>query len=139
MPNNAKSQYDAASRICLMTECHSGHIPPPGETQIGSVVFELNNYDHERVVFCRDRVRGLRCRYPGHLLGPALGGCRMYPYQSEREALVDVLIIPRNDVKASVRLNLGGGKSVIIGDPRKDKSKILWRAMSRLSVMPTSP
>ena len=106
------------------------------ETQIGSVVFEeLNNYDHEQVVFCRDRVSGLRAIIGIHstVLGPALGGCRMYPYQSEREALVDVLRLSRGmTYKASIAgLNLGGGKSVIIGDPRKDKSEILWRAMGR--------
>ena len=106
------------------------------ETHIGSVVFEeLNHYDHEQVVFCRDRVSGLRAIIGIHstVLGPALGGCRMYPYKSEREAFVDVLRLSRGmTYKASIAgLNLGGGKSVIIGDPRKDKSEILWRAMGR--------
>ena len=106
------------------------------ETQIGSVVFEeLNHYDHEQVVFCRDRVSGLRAIIGIHstVLGPALGGCRMYPYKSEQEAFVDVLRLSRGmTYKASIAgLNLGGGKSVIIGDPRKDKSEILWRAMGR--------
>ena len=53
------------------------------------------------------------------VLGPALGGCRMYPYKSEEDALVDVLRLSRGmTYKASIsNLNLGGGKAVIIGDP----------------------
>jgi len=106
------------------------------ETHIGSIVFEeLNLYDHEQVVFCRDRVSGLRAIIGIHstVLGPALGGCRMYPYKSERDALVDVLRLSRGmTYKAAIAgLNLGGGKSVIIGDPSRDKSEILWRAMGR--------
>ena len=105
-------------------------------TRDGNLVFgELENYDHEQVVFCRDSVSGLRGIIGIHntVLGPALGGCRMYPYKTEMDALTDVLRLSRGmTYKAAVAgLNLGGGKAVIIGDPKQDKSELLWRAMGR--------
>ena len=103
---------------------------------MGYQVFEeLDQRDHEQVVFCRDEVSGLRAIIGIHstTLGPALGGCRMYPYASEKDALIDVLRLSRGmTYKAAVAgLNLGGGKAVIIGDPKKHKSEALWRAMGR--------
>ncbi len=96
---------------------------------------ELGKRDHEQVVFCRDAASGLRAIIGIHntVLGPALGGCRMYPYRNEHEALIDVLRLSRGmTYKASIAgLNLGGGKAVIIGDPKKDKSEALWRAFGR--------
>lgn len=96
---------------------------------------ELAKRDHEQVVFCRDEASGLRAIIGIHntTLGPALGGCRMYPYASERDALIDVLRLSRGmTYKAAVSgLNLGGGKAVVIGDPKKDKSELLWRALGR--------
>jgi leucine dehydrogenase len=66
-------------------------------------------------------------------LGPALGGIRMWPYEHEREAIVDAMRLARGmTFKAAVSgLNLGGGKTVVIGDPRKDKSEALFRALGR--------
>ena len=96
---------------------------------------ESSRRDHEQVIFCRDEVSGLRAIIGIHntSLGPALGGCRMYPYATERDALVDVLRLSRGmTYKAAVSgLNLGGGKCVVIGDPKKDKSELLWRALGR--------
>jgi len=95
---------------------------------------KLENMDHEEVVFCRDRETGLRAIIAVHdtSLGPALGGCRMWNYQSEKEALFDVLRLSRAmTYKAAVAgLDLGGGKAVIIGDP-KIKSEALFRAFGR--------
>ncbi len=101
-----------------------------------SLVFEeLGKRDHEQVVFCRDEASGLQAIIGIHSteLGPALGGCRMYPYRSEREALQDALRLARGmTYKAAVSgLNLGGGKAVVIGDPKKHKSELLWRALGR--------
>lgn len=101
-----------------------------------SLVFEeLGKRDHEQVVFCRDEASGLQAIIGIHSteLGPALGGCRMYPYRSERDALLDVLRLSRGmTYKAAVSgLNLGGGKAVVIGDPKKHKSELLWRALGR--------
>ncbi len=75
----------------------------------------------EQVVFCQDEVSGLKAIIAIHdtTLGPALGGCRMWPYESEEEALIDVLRLAKGMTykNAAAGLNLGGGKTVIIGDP----------------------
>ncbi len=99
-------------------------------------VFSAPDFDdHEQVVYCRDRKAGLQAIIAIHdtRLGPALGGCRMRPYPSEEAALGDCLRLARGmTCKAAVAgLALGGGKSVILGDPRRDKSPALLRAMGR--------
>jgi len=85
---------------------------------------KITSYGHEQVVYCNDNKTGLQAIIAIHntVLGPSLGGCRMYPYQSESEALEDVLRLSRGmTYKASIsNLNLGGGKAVIIGDPKKN-------------------
>jgi leucine dehydrogenase len=90
---------------------------------------------HEQVVLLQDAATGLRGIIAVHdtTLGPALGGIRMQPYASEDEALADVLNLSRGmTYKAAVAgLDLGGGKAVIIGDPRTDKSDALFRAFGR--------
>ncbi|MES0872545.1 Glu/Leu/Phe/Val dehydrogenase dimerization domain-containing protein [Sinimarinibacterium thermocellulolyticum] len=90
---------------------------------------------HETVSFCFDAATGLRAIIAVHNtnLGRALGGCRMWPYASEAEALTDVLRLSRGmTYKAALAgLPQGGGKSVIIGDPRRDKTPELLRAMGR--------
>lgn len=95
----------------------------------------IDSTEHEQVVFCHNKDAGLKAIIAIHnsTLGPALGGMRMWPYASEQDALEDVLRLSRGmTYKASVAgLNLGGGKSVIIGDPRKDKSEALFRAFGR--------
>jgi leucine dehydrogenase len=91
--------------------------------------------DHEQLVFCHSKVANLKAIIAIHntILGPALGGTRMWPFKSEEEALIDVLRLSRGmTYKASLAgLNLGGGKAVIIGDPKKDKSESLFRAFGR--------
>ncbi len=66
-------------------------------------------------------------------LGPALGGCRMRAYASEEEAMTDVLRLSRGMTykNAMAGLPLGGGKSVIIGDFRKDKNASIWKRWAR--------
>ncbi|MEO6688152.1 MAG: Glu/Leu/Phe/Val dehydrogenase dimerization domain-containing protein, partial [Dokdonella sp.] len=90
---------------------------------------------HEQVVFCHNKDAGLKAIIAVHnsVLGPALGGLRMWPYKSEAEALNDVLRLSRGMTykNAVAGLNLGGGKAVIIGDPSKDKSEALFRAFGR--------
>lgn len=98
--------------------------------------FELmGKHEHEQVVFCYDRSVNLRAIIAIHdtTLGPALGGLRMWSYASEEEALHDVLRLSKGmTYKASVAgLNLGGGKAVIIGNPKKDKSEALFRTFGR--------
>jgi len=90
---------------------------------------------HEQVAFCCDARSGLKAIIAIHnsALGPALGGCRMWPYRSEAEALTDVLRLSRGmTYKAALAgLPLGGGKSVVIGDPARDKTPALFRALGR--------
>jgi len=95
----------------------------------------LSEHDYEELVFFQDGSSGLRAIVAIHdtTLGPALGGCRMYPYASERDAVVDVLRLARGMTykAAAAGLDLGGGKSVIIGDPKTGKSGALFRAFGR--------
>ncbi|MGH8172513.1 MAG: Glu/Leu/Phe/Val dehydrogenase dimerization domain-containing protein, partial [Rhodanobacteraceae bacterium] len=90
---------------------------------------------HEQIVFCHNKDAGLKAIIAIHnsVLGPALGGLRMWPYKSEAEALNDVLRLSRGMTfkNAVAGLNLGGGKAVIIGDPAKDKSEALFRSFGR--------
>jgi leucine dehydrogenase len=100
------------------------------------MIFEtLATTGHEQVVFCHNKDAGLKAIIAIHntVLGPALGGLRMWNYKTEAEALNDVLRLSRGmSYKAAVAgLSLGGGKGVIIGDPTKDKSEALFRAFGR--------
>ncbi|MDI5984951.1 Glu/Leu/Phe/Val dehydrogenase dimerization domain-containing protein [Halomonas sp. M4R5S39] len=100
-------------------------------------IFEHPDFDHHRqIVFGSDEASGLRAIIAIHDThrGPALGGLRIYPYASEAEALTDVLRLSRGMTykSALADLPLGGGKAVIIADPRTDKTPELLRAMGRL-------
>ncbi|OUZ12299.1 valine dehydrogenase [Aeromicrobium sp. PE09-221] len=90
---------------------------------------------HEQVVFCQDEPSGLKAIIAIYstALGPALGGTRFYPYATEQEAIADVLNLSRGMAykNALAGLDLGGGKAVIIGDPRQVKSEALLRAYGR--------
>ncbi len=97
-------------------------------------VFSAAAYDnHEQVVFKFDQETGLRAIVAIHdtSRGPAAGGCRMWPYASDAAALQDVLRLSRGMTYKSALANLpfGGGKAVIIGDPKRDKSEALLHAM----------
>lgn len=98
-------------------------------------VFSHPDFEHEQIHFCADKSSGLKAIIAIHntQLGPALGGCRMFPYNSDDEALTDVLKLSRGmTYKAAMAgLPYGGGKAVIIGDPAKDKNKRLLHAMGR--------
>jgi leucine dehydrogenase len=97
-------------------------------------ISEIQVDGYERVARCRDPRSGLHALIAIHdtTLGPALGGMRMLPYASEDEALFDVLRLARGmTYKSAVAdTGLGGGKSVVIGDP-KTKSRALFEAMGR--------
>ncbi|ESU33148.1 leucine dehydrogenase [Bacillus sp. 17376] len=91
--------------------------------------------EHEQVVFCNDEATGLKAIIAIHStrLGPALGGCRMYPYKSVDDALEDVLRLSKGMTYkcAAADVDFGGGKAVIIGDPTTDKSPELFRAFGQ--------
>lgn len=95
----------------------------------------MEKYDYEQLVFCYDETSGLKAVICIHdtTLGPALGGTRMWVYEDEDEAILDALRLGRGMTykAAAAGLNLGGGKTVIIGDSKKDKSEELWRAFGR--------
>jgi leucine dehydrogenase len=98
-------------------------------------VFRSLQDEYEEVVFFHDPPTGLRAIVAIHstALGPALGGTRFYPFASEEEALRDVLRLSRGMTykAAAAGLDLGGGKAVIIGDPKRDKTEELLRAYGR--------
>ncbi len=95
---------------------------------------KMYSMGHEEVVFFQDKSCGLKAIVGIHdtTLGPALGGTRLWPYASEEDALIDVLRLSRGMTykNAISGLNLGGGKAVIIADP-KNKSEALFRSFGR--------
>lgn len=95
----------------------------------------LEEHDFEQLVFCQDKSTGLKAIIGIHdtTLGPALGGTRIWDYQSEDEAIIDVLRLSMGMTykNSAAGLNLGGGKAVIIGDPAQIKSEALFRTFGR--------
>ncbi|HQC70746.1 MAG TPA: Glu/Leu/Phe/Val dehydrogenase [Sedimentibacter sp.] len=96
---------------------------------------KMEEYDYEQLILCQDKSTGLKAIIAIHdtTLGPALGGTRICEYESDEEAIEDALRLARGMTykNAAAGLNLGGGKAVIIGDPRKIKSEALFRAFGR--------
>jgi leucine dehydrogenase len=101
----------------------------------GSITGRMSNFDHEQVVFCQDKSTGLKAIVAIHntVLGPAVGGTRMWAYANENDAITDVLRLSRGMTykSALAGLNIGGGKAVIIGDARKDKNEPLIRRFGK--------
>ncbi|HTD48720.1 MAG TPA: Glu/Leu/Phe/Val dehydrogenase dimerization domain-containing protein, partial [bacterium] len=100
-----------------------------------SILGYMERYDYENLFICQDRSVGLRAVIAIHdtTLGPATGGTRMWTYPSEMDAIEDALRLARGMTYkyAAAGVNLGGGKCVIIGDPRREKSEMLFRALGR--------
>jgi len=97
-------------------------------------VFEqMAEYGHEQVIFNYDKATGLKAIIAIHdtTLGPALGGCRMWDYETEQAALTDALRLSRGmTYKCAVSgASHGGGKTVILGDPKTEKSDELFQAL----------
>lgn len=96
-----------------------------------NILSQMVKMDHEQVLFCNDKATGLRAIIAVHNTnrGPALGGTRMWNYANETEALTDVLRLSRGMTykNAISGLNLGGGKAVILGNSREDKSDGMFR------------
>ncbi|MBT8257457.1 MAG: leucine dehydrogenase [Bacteroidia bacterium] len=111
----------------MTTELLSKSALQNSEPVFGQMSFD----DHEQVVFCNDKDTGLKAIIGIHstVLGPALGGTRMWQYNNEWEALNDALRLSRGmTFKAAVTgLNLGGGKAVIIGDAKTQKTPELMK------------
>ncbi len=101
-----------------------------------SPIFDhLVRFGYKKVVLCQNNDVGLRAIVAIHStdLGPATGGLRMWTYDSEEEAIMDALRLARGMTYkyAAAGLSLGGGKAVIIGDPRREKTEGLLRAVGR--------
>jgi len=99
-------------------------------------IFDLmETHDYENILFCQEKTLGLKAIIVIHdtTLGPAAGGIRMWPYQNEQDAIQDAVRLARGMTykNAAAGLPFGGGKCVIIGDPKKDKTEGLLRAMGR--------
>ena len=114
------SGFVYGKRICLMS---------------ARILDYMRRYDYKKLVICNDASSGLRAIIAIHStsLGPATGGLRMWPYANEEEAIFDALRLARGMTYkyAAAGVNLGGGKAVIIGDPKRDKSEALLRALGR--------
>ncbi|NLY73348.1 MAG: Glu/Leu/Phe/Val dehydrogenase [Tissierellia bacterium] len=95
----------------------------------------LEEHDYEQLVFCQDKSTGLKAIICIHdtTLGPGLGGTRIWNYEEEEEAIVDVIRLARGMTlkNSAAGLNLGGGKAVIIGDPKEIKTEALFRTFGR--------
>jgi leucine dehydrogenase len=100
-----------------------------------NIIENMVQYGHELLVVCSEPSVGLRAFIAIHdtTLGPACGGVRVWPYKSEKDAVIDVLRLSRAMTykSAAAGLALGGGKAVIIADPRKEKSEALLKAFGR--------
>jgi leucine dehydrogenase len=105
------------------------------DLSMNPVIGQMANMGHEQILFCNDAATGLKAIIAVHntVLGPALGGTRVWAYNNEMDALNDVLRLSRGmTYKNSISgLNLGGGKAVIIGDSKTIKSEALFRRFGR--------
>ncbi|MCR9250297.1 MAG: leucine dehydrogenase [bacterium] len=105
------------------------------EVRTVSIFDQMTEMEHEQLAFCHDKDTGLKAIIGIHntVLGPAMGGTRMWHYENEQEAIRDVLRLSRGmTLKNSIAgLNIGGGKAVIIGDARKLKNEALMRRFGR--------
>ena len=99
------------------------------------VMTYMQKHGHEQLVVCSEPSVGLRAFIAIHdtTLGPAVGGVRIWPYETEDEAVLDVLRLSEAMTykSAAAGLPMGGGKAVIVADPRSGKTEAMWRAFGR--------
>lgn len=100
-----------------------------------NIFTKMTEHDYEQVVFCNDEASGLKAIIAIHdtTLGPALGGTRMWNYETEADAIEDALRLAKGMTykNATAGLKLGGGKTVVMGDPKKDKNPDMFRALGQ--------
>lgn len=105
------------------------------EVKESGIFSAMAKMEHEQLVFCHDEAIGLKAIIAVHntVLGPSMGGTRMWSYQSEEEAVKDALRLSRGMTfkNAIAGLNIGGGKAVIIGDAKKIKTEALMRRFGK--------
>ncbi len=123
--------------LALAGELYLAFVNQPCLLSTSHDMFSKLDFDgHERVIFAHDEATDLKAIIALHStrLGPAFGGCRIWPYKDDEDALTDALRLSRGmTYKAAIcELPYGGGKSVIIADPAKDKTPQLLAAIGRL-------
>ena len=95
----------------------------------------MEKYGHEQIIFFHDKSTGLKGITAIHdtTVGPAIGGTRLWNYENEEDALFDVVRLSRGMTYkcAAAECNCGGGKSVLLGDPKTVKSEAYFRAYGR--------
>jgi len=95
----------------------------------------MEKYDYENLLLCQDKALDFKAVIAIHdtTLGPATGGCRMWQYHSEMDAIEDALRLSRGMTYkyAAAGVNLGGGKAVIIGDPKRKDREPVFRALGK--------
>src|SRR2546421_2435954 len=101
-----------------------------------NTIFDLmETHDYENILFCQEKTLGLKAIIVIHdtTLGPAAGGIRMWPYETELDAIQDGLRLARGMIykQAEDGIRYGGGKCVIIGDPKRDKTETMLRMLGR--------
>jgi leucine dehydrogenase len=100
-----------------------------------SILGYMEQYDYENLLLCQDKALNFKAIIALHdtTLGPATGGCRMWQYESEMDAIEDALRLARGMTYkyAAAGVNLGGGKAVIIGDPKRKDREPLFRALGK--------
>ncbi len=100
-----------------------------------SILTYMEKYDYENILFCQDKAIGLKAVIAIHdtTLGPAAGGCRMWQYAAEMDAVEDALRLARGMTYkyAAAGVNLGGGKTVVLGDPFRKDREALFRALGK--------
>jgi leucine dehydrogenase len=105
------------------------------ENVMESIFGFMENYDYENVFFCQDKELNFKAIIALHdtTLGPATGGCRMWQYPNEMDAVEDALRLARGMTYkyAAAGVNLGGGKAVIIGDPKRKDREPLFRTLGK--------
>lgn len=100
-----------------------------------SILQYMEMYDYENLLFCQDKTLNFKAIIAIHdtTLGPATGGCRLWQYESEMDAIEDALRLARGMTYkyAAAGVNLGGGKAVIIGDPKRRDREPIFRALGK--------
>jgi leucine dehydrogenase len=111
------------------------HVIKTVNKQEAKVFAMMEPMEHEQVMYFNDKETGLKGIIAVHntVLGPSLGGCRIWQYANESDALWDVLRLSRGmTFKSSISgINLGGGKAVIIGNPKAKQSDAFWRRFGK--------
>src|SRR6266852_8639848 len=136
MEHHERSNATIVLRTIQLKPVKPGEGKLGGENSLQSFIFDLmETHDYENIFFCQEKTVGLKAIIVIHdtTIGPAAGGVRMWPYESEADAIKDATRLARGMTYkcAAAGLPYGGGKCVIIGDSKRDKTEGLLRTLGR--------